>query len=181
MKRKSGFTLIELVVVIVILGILAVTAAPRFLNIQDDAREARLEGMKGAIASALNIGYGKMAIAGLEGLSYVSNDTDYKNHDESMLVPMQGLPFDGCEKSSSTHCAFEYGYPQADTTSLTVLVQELGSHVESTDWMIRMLPNRTAYITARDDKSANENKCSIIYAPPENAKAKYTLKINKCS
>ncbi len=54
--------------------------------------------MKGAIASALNIGYGKMAIAGLEGLSYVSNDTDYKNHDGSMLVPMQGLPFDGCEK-----------------------------------------------------------------------------------
>ena len=40
MKRQGGFTLIELVVVIVILGILAVTAAPRFLNLQDDARNA---------------------------------------------------------------------------------------------------------------------------------------------
>ncbi|MDG2667452.1 prepilin-type N-terminal cleavage/methylation domain-containing protein, partial [Vibrio parahaemolyticus] len=49
MKKQTGFTLIELVVVIVILGILAVTAAPRFLNLQNDARKARLEGMKGAI------------------------------------------------------------------------------------------------------------------------------------
>ncbi len=40
MKKQTGFTLIELVVVIVILGILAVTAAPRFLNLQNDAREA---------------------------------------------------------------------------------------------------------------------------------------------
>ena len=49
MKRQGGFTLIELVVVIVILGILAVTAAPRFLNLQDDARDSALEGLKGAI------------------------------------------------------------------------------------------------------------------------------------
>lgn len=49
MKRQGGFTLIELVVVIVILGILAVTAAPRFLNLQGDARQASLQGLKGAI------------------------------------------------------------------------------------------------------------------------------------
>lgn len=49
MKRQGGFTLIELVVVIVILGILAVTAAPRFLNLQDDARESALQGLKGAM------------------------------------------------------------------------------------------------------------------------------------
>ena len=50
MKKQGGFTLIELVVVIVILGILAVTAAPRFLNLQDDAKERQtLEGLAGAI------------------------------------------------------------------------------------------------------------------------------------
>ena len=44
MKRSAGFTLIELVIVIIILGILAVTAAPKFLNLQGDAREAPLKG-----------------------------------------------------------------------------------------------------------------------------------------
>lgn len=69
MKRQGGFTLIELVVVIVILGILAVTAAPRFLNLQDDARNATLEGLAGAINGASGIIYGKAAIEGIESSS----------------------------------------------------------------------------------------------------------------
>ncbi len=69
MKRQGGFTLIELVVVIVILGILAVTAAPRFLNLQDDAREASLQGLKGAIDGAAGITYGKAAVEGVESLA----------------------------------------------------------------------------------------------------------------
>ncbi|AMG03532.1 type II secretion system protein [Vibrio mimicus] len=64
MKRQGGFTLIELVVVIVILGILAVTAAPRFLNLQNDARQASLQGLKGAIDGASGIVYGKSAVSG---------------------------------------------------------------------------------------------------------------------
>ncbi len=66
MKRQGGFTLIELVVVIVILGILAVTAAPRFLNLQSDARESALQGLKGAMQGASGIVYGKAAIEGIE-------------------------------------------------------------------------------------------------------------------
>lgn len=66
MKRQGGFTLIELVVVIVILGILAVTAAPKFLNLQSDARASSLQGLKGAMAGAAGIVYGKAAIDGKE-------------------------------------------------------------------------------------------------------------------
>ena len=69
MKRQNGFTLIELVVVIVILGILAVTAAPKFLNLQDDARASSLQGLKGAIDGAAGITYGKAAIKGIESIS----------------------------------------------------------------------------------------------------------------
>ncbi|WP_434138518.1 type II secretion system protein [Photobacterium leiognathi] len=66
MKKQQGFTLIELVVVIVILGILAVTAAPKFMNLQGDARHASLQGLKGAIQGASGIVYGKAAIEGIE-------------------------------------------------------------------------------------------------------------------
>ncbi|MGL4893853.1 MAG: type II secretion system protein, partial [Shewanella sp.] len=45
MKKQQGFTLIELVVVIIILGILAVTAAPKFINLQGDARVSALNGL----------------------------------------------------------------------------------------------------------------------------------------
>ncbi|EGQ9105856.1 prepilin-type N-terminal cleavage/methylation domain-containing protein [Vibrio cholerae] len=75
MKRQGGFTLIELVVVIVILGILAVTAAPRFLNLQGDAREASLQGLKGAIDGAAGIVYGKAAVSGLDKAASGSVDS----------------------------------------------------------------------------------------------------------
>ena len=62
---SSGFTLIELIVVIVILGILAVSAAPRFINLQSDARAATLNAMMGAVKSANSLILGKAVIHGV--------------------------------------------------------------------------------------------------------------------
>lgn len=53
--KQQGFTLIELIIVIIILGILAVTAAPKFLDIQDDATESTLAGVDGSVRSLSNI------------------------------------------------------------------------------------------------------------------------------
>ena len=66
MKHSAGFTLIELVIVIIILGILAVTAAPKFLNLQSDARASTLSGMKAAMESASSLVYSKAVLAGYE-------------------------------------------------------------------------------------------------------------------
>ncbi|EAS63652.1 type II secretion system GspH family protein [Photobacterium angustum] len=105
MIKQKGFTLIELVVVIVILGILAVTAAPKFLNLQNDARNASLQGLKGAIQGAASIVYGKAAIDGVEGAA-------------------SGKQVEGIN--------VVYGYPTADTDGIVKAVNGLES---DGDWI----------------------------------------------
>lgn len=64
MKNQSGFTLIELVVVIVILGILASTALPRFINLGDDAIKSTVQSTAGSFKSSLHLVRMKYVAAG---------------------------------------------------------------------------------------------------------------------
>ncbi|PKQ81393.1 prepilin-type N-terminal cleavage/methylation domain-containing protein [Aeromonas sobria] len=68
MKKQAGFTLIELVIVIIILGILAVTAAPKFLNLQDDANQAAALGVAAAVKSGAQLVYSRSVLDGTEKL-----------------------------------------------------------------------------------------------------------------
>ena len=83
MEKQKGFTLVELVVVIIILGILAVTAAPKFINMQSDAHAATLKGMQGAINGANVMVYGKAA---LQGKTNTSESIDIGNNQKVQAV-----------------------------------------------------------------------------------------------
>lgn len=144
MKNKQGFTLIELVVVIVILGILAVTAAPKFLNLQDDAKISALKGLEGAIKGATGIVYGKAAVSGVE-------------NQQSAILVLNGV---------STPIRF--GYPLASSASLGAVVDGLydgdwdiqahaGIDVQAS-YGFKNFECRVNYLTALDENTAPEIK-----------------------
>ncbi|MDO7083360.1 type II secretion system protein [Pseudocolwellia sp. AS88] len=91
-SKGNGFTLIELVVVIVILGILAATAAPKFIDLTGDANESVLNSLAGTMRSSGQLVYTKSIIQGL--------------HNEATgEVDLDG---DG-----TTDISTKYGYPNA--------------------------------------------------------------------
>ena len=73
-KHHAGFTLIELVIVIVILGILAAAALPRFSDLSTDARTAALNGLVGSVRSAAAIAKSTQLAKGLASNLSVSLD-----------------------------------------------------------------------------------------------------------
>ncbi len=76
---KKGFTLIELVMVIVILGILASVAMPTFFNLQANAKEAATKGALGGMRSGIAIWYAKSAISGTATFPALSDLTTTSN------------------------------------------------------------------------------------------------------
>ncbi len=124
MKRSAGFTLIELVIVIVILGILAVTAAPKFLNLQSDAKEGVLKGVEASMKSASSLVYSKSIIAGVESkvsgaVKVNGNDVDvvygYPRADEVV-----GLLDISATSSASATAGFDFYYKLNSTSDVSV-------------------------------------------------------------
>ena len=156
MKKQQGFTLIELVVVIVILGILAVTAAPKFMNLQNDARTATLEGLKGSIQGAAGIVYGKAAIKGVE-----ANPT-------------------GSVSDAGQTIKTVYGYPAATSAGIGQAI--VGLEGDNADWAettTKASDGSIAYTIKNQADKATPTKCSVVYTEAGKDSAP-VVKVNKC-
>lgn len=108
MKNNKGFTLIELVVVIVILGILSAVAAPKFMDLQKDARISAIQGLNGAIKSAVNMTFAKSIVQGT---------------DRTELYAGSGVKACPADKASSTVICTVFGNPSAQKNGIINALQ----------------------------------------------------------
>jgi len=109
-RGQKGFTLVELIVVIVVLGILAAVAVPRYVRVATDARRASVQGMAGGLRSAVMLAKAK----------YIVGDND-----AATTVDMDGTPVD-VKAGSGVPLGKQTGIVSAmtDTTGFDVLVSD---------------------------------------------------------
>ena len=152
--KTKGFTLIELIIVIVVIGILAVTAAPKLLNIQKDAQAGVLKGLKSALVASSDIVYAKSLLEGVEGRA---------------------------DTTLSSGIRVRYGYPYATQTNLKLVAdftEDDWKLTGSAPEVIFTLERQTSGFS--NDEIEEDEVCKLTYRHP-NRGEKPTITVNNCN
>lgn len=149
-KKQSGFTLIELVIVIVILGILAAFALPRFVSLGDQARQATVEGLKGTILSAAMLAH---------SIQLADRSTD------ASITANSSVTMNGQTVTMAN------GYPTPDDDGIVAALQDVSGYTISHTATV-------STFTPQSVTAANQATCKVDYTPPATATAALSVTSN---
>ena len=175
MKNQSGFTIIELVVVITLLGIMAATALPRFMDVTEDVHDSVVSGVLGGMQSGLALYRAQWVAGGQDDAG--TQITEFGN----LRVTAAGYPY-GTADNAPTHVvtndadcsAIFSNILQAGAPSITAVADAAGVVNNNTDFATHESSNTCVYYYTAETAASGATVDTLTYDPADGQIAQAT-------